>query len=92
MLDGDIPACSGSVVHLIEGVLNPCCNSETDDCTTAELDPKQVELEAGGSSEAEVTEPPGDDVVTQSSSALKTHIMTHMSLYSLLGLLALFSQ
>lgn len=40
---GDIEACGGSIVHLIRGVLNPCCNDRSADCTAAPLDAKQLD-------------------------------------------------
>ena len=44
----DLPACGGSVVHLIDAVLNPCCNpgDASDACVAAPLDAKQVNNEA----------------------------------------------
>lgn len=43
IVKGDIVACGGTVVHLIRGVLNPCCNDRNTDCTAAPLDAKQID-------------------------------------------------
>lgn len=43
IIKGNIVACGGTYVHLIRGVLNPCCNDRNADCTSAPLDAKQVD-------------------------------------------------
>lgn len=43
IVKGDVIACGGSYVHLIHGVLNPCCNDRNADCTTAPFDPQQID-------------------------------------------------
>eukprot|EP00892_Ulva_mutabilis_P000429 jgi/Ulvmu1/10387/UM061_0071.1 len=52
IVQGDILTCGGSYVHLIKGLLNPCCNDRNADCTTAALDPKQVDTSIEATSAA----------------------------------------
>jgi hypothetical protein len=39
-------ACGGSYVHIIQGILNPCCSTDSVDCDPAPLDAKQVNATA----------------------------------------------